>query len=47
MSLLGTRYQEINKKVEKFVNKFKVFPDFQDIRDIILVANRKHHLQLG
>ena len=39
----GTRWQEINRKIEKLVNKFKTFPDFQDVRDIVKSCNRKYY----
>nr|XP_034302521.1 transcriptional regulator ATRX isoform X4 [Crassostrea gigas] len=42
----GTRYPEINKKIEKFVNKKKCFPDYNDIRDIIVSANNSRALHL-
>ena len=41
LRLTGSRYPEINKKVEKLVNVFKTFPDYQDIRDIVVSCNRK------
>lgn len=42
----GTRYPEINKKIEKFVNKKKCFPDYNDIRDIIVSVNNSRALHL-
>uniref|UniRef100_K1QJV1 Death domain-associated protein 6 n=1 Tax=Magallana gigas TaxID=29159 RepID=K1QJV1_MAGGI len=42
----GTRYPEINRKIEKFVNKKKCFPDYNDIRDIIVSANNSRALHL-
>ena len=39
-----SRYPEINKKIQKFVNKTKQFPDFQDIRNLVLEANKDLHL---
>ncbi|XP_064649622.1 uncharacterized protein LOC135501433 isoform X2 [Lineus longissimus] len=42
----GTRYPEINKGIRKFVNKKKVFPDYQDVHAIIIRANRRQKLQL-
>ena len=41
----GSRYPEINRKVEKFVNKFREFPDYQDIRDIVIRSNNKFKLK--
>ena len=34
-----SRYPEINAKIEKFVNKTRQFPDFQDIRSLVTEAN--------
>lgn len=42
----GTRYPEINKKIEKFINKKKCFPDYNDIRDIIVSVNNSRALHL-
>jgi len=39
-----SRYPEINKKIQKFVNKTKQFPDFQDIRNLVLEVNKELHL---
>ena len=39
-----SRYPEINKKIQKFVNKTKQFPDFHDIRALVLDANKELHL---
>lgn len=39
-----SRYPEINKKIQKFVNRTKEFPDFQDIRKLVKEANSTLHL---
>ncbi|XP_070531634.1 uncharacterized protein [Ptychodera flava] len=41
----GTRYQEINKKIEKFVNKHG-FPDYHDVLGIVRKVNRKKQMNL-
>ncbi|XP_064616182.1 death domain-associated protein 6-like [Liolophura sinensis] len=43
----GTRFPEINKKIERFINKKKMFPDFHDIRDIIIKVNKRKELNLS
>ena len=46
----GTRYPEVNRKIEKLVNKMKQFPDYQDIYDLVKGCNRKYYddkLRLG
>ncbi|BFZ20296.1 hypothetical protein BsWGS_23335 [Bradybaena similaris] len=43
----GTRYQEINRRIEKFLNKKKEFPDFQDIKSIVKLTNKKCNLNLS
>merc|ERR1712107_181188 len=42
-----SRYPEINKKIEKFVNRTKHFPDFQDIMKLVRAANKELHLTEG
>ena len=39
-----SRYPEINAEIEKFVNKTRQFPDFQDIRGLVSQANSSLHL---
>ena len=34
-----SRYPEINAKIEKFVNKTRQFPDFQDVKRLVTEAN--------
>ncbi|XP_051899399.1 death domain-associated protein 6 isoform X2 [Pristis pectinata] len=43
----GTRYPEINRKVEKFINKPDHFPDYQDIRNIMHKVSTRHNLGLS
>ncbi|XP_046567487.1 microtubule-associated protein 1B-like [Haliotis rubra] len=42
----GTRYPEVNKKIEKMINKKKVFPDFHDMKRLVakVSINQKLHL---
>eukprot|EP00092_Neocalanus_flemingeri_P007387 GFUD01007975.1.p1 GENE.GFUD01007975.1~~GFUD01007975.1.p1 ORF type:complete len:1381 (+),score=430.56 GFUD01007975.1:102-4244(+) len=39
-----SRYPEINKKIQKFVNRTKEFPDFQDVKKLVKEANSTLHL---
>lgn len=39
-----SRYPEINKKIQKFVNRTKQFPDFHDIKKLVRAANTTLHL---
>ena len=39
----GTKFPEINKKIEKLINKYKVFPDYHDIRQIVQICNMKYY----
>ncbi|MGH0164898.1 UNVERIFIED_CONTAM: hypothetical protein FKN15_069970 [Acipenser sinensis] len=45
----GTRYPEINKRVERFINnpQSDAFPDYTDILRVMTRANEKHQLGLG
>lgn len=43
----GTRYTEINRRIEKFVNKKKIFPDYNDIKKIVNQVNTHYKLYLG
>ncbi|GAB1598570.1 death domain-associated protein 6-like [Argonauta hians] len=43
----GTRYPEINKRIEKFINRRKIFPDYFDIKHIINQVNNVQKLFLG
>ncbi|XP_048376070.1 death domain-associated protein 6 isoform X2 [Stegostoma tigrinum] len=46
IAFTGTRYPEINRKIERFINKEDHFPDYQDIRNIIQKVSVKHSLGL-
>ncbi|KAH9376686.1 hypothetical protein HPB48_019192 [Haemaphysalis longicornis] len=46
-SFKGTRYDSLNVKVEKLVNKSKVFPDFTDILNLVQKENNEVGLGLG
>ncbi|MBN3275881.1 DAXX protein, partial [Polyodon spathula] len=46
----GTRYPEINKRVERFINnpsQSGAFPDYSDILHVMTRASEKHQLGLG
>ncbi|XP_013388789.1 uncharacterized protein LOC106157618 isoform X1 [Lingula anatina] len=43
----GSRYAELNKAIERFINKKHIFPDYYDVKKIIQKTNVKHHLRLG
>ncbi|XP_052093570.1 DDT domain-containing protein DDB_G0282237-like isoform X2 [Mytilus californianus] len=43
----GTRYPEINRKLEKFVNKRKEFPDYHDVKAVITKVNQDKKIGLG
>ncbi|GCB73911.1 hypothetical protein scyTo_0002993, partial [Scyliorhinus torazame] len=47
IAFTGTRYPEINRKVERFINKPDHFPDYQDIRNIMQQVSIKHSLGLS
>lgn len=43
----GTRYKEVNRRLEKFINKTRdVFPDYGDILKVVQKANERHSLGL-
>ncbi|KAM9323865.1 death domain-associated protein 6, partial [Gastrophryne carolinensis] len=43
----GTRYPEINRRLEKFINKERdVFPDYGDVFQVVQRTNDKHDLGL-
>lgn len=44
ISFPGTRFPEVNRRIQRFVNKNKVFPDFHDIRNLVRAANKKYNL---
>ena len=39
-----SRYPDINKNIQKFVNKTKQFPDFQETSNLVLQVNKEFHL---
>lgn len=46
----GSRYPEINKRVEKFINSPEAranAPDYHDILQVVLRANERHNLRLS
>lgn len=46
-SFKGTRFDSLNTKVEKLVNKSKIFPDFTDILNLVREENNELGLGLG
>nr|DBA20454.1 TPA: hypothetical protein GDO54_017231 [Pyxicephalus adspersus] len=43
----GTRYKELNRRLEKFINKTRdLFPDYSDILQVVQKANERHNLGL-
>lgn len=46
-SFKGTRYDGLNTKVGKLVNKSKIFPDFTDILSLVEAENNEAGLGLG
>ncbi|XP_071151081.1 death domain-associated protein 6-like, partial [Mytilus edulis] len=44
---IWTRYPEINRKLEKFVNKRKEFPDYHDVKAVITKVNQDKKIGLG
>merc|ERR1719419_1160198 len=42
-----SQHQEINRKIEKYVNKTKLFPDFWDIKKLIGRVNQEKGLNLS
>nr|XP_002735579.2 PREDICTED: titin-like [Saccoglossus kowalevskii] len=41
----GTRFQEVNRKIEKFVNKHG-FPDFHDVLCIVKKVNKRNNMNM-
>ena len=41
------RYPEIKEMVCLFINKYKVFPDYQDIHSIVEKCNVQHSLNMS
>jgi hypothetical protein len=42
-----SRYPEINAKIEKFINRTKLFPDFVDIKKQVEEVNRVRELHMS
>jgi hypothetical protein len=43
----ASRYPEINTKIEKFINRSSIFPDFVDIKKLVEDVNAGHQLYLS
>ncbi|RUS85903.1 hypothetical protein EGW08_006306 [Elysia chlorotica] len=43
----STRYKEINRRLERFLNKTKSFPDIHDVKHVIKMTNTKYKLGLS
>ncbi|NXH17067.1 DAXX protein, partial [Bucco capensis] len=43
----GTRYPEVNRRIERFINRPEVFPDYGDILKVIQKASARHSLGLA
>ncbi|NXJ72828.1 DAXX protein, partial [Rostratula benghalensis] len=43
----GTRYPEVNRRIERFINRPEVFPDYTDILKVIQKASARHSLGLA
>ncbi|NXT42734.1 DAXX protein, partial [Pelecanoides urinatrix] len=43
----GTRYPEVNRRIERFINRPEVFPDYTDILKVIQKASVRHSLGLA
>ncbi|NXV98535.1 DAXX protein, partial [Calonectris borealis] len=43
----GTRYPEVNRRIERFINRPEVFPDYSDILKVIQKASGRHGLGLA
>ncbi|XP_060093631.1 death domain-associated protein 6 [Heteronotia binoei] len=42
----GTRYPEVNRRIERLINHPEAFPDYNDILKVVLKANSRHSLGL-
>ncbi|KAF1418840.1 Death domain-associated protein 6, partial [Spheniscus humboldti] len=42
----GTRYPEVNRRIERFINRPEAFPDYTDILKVIQKASARHSLGL-
>ncbi|KAM9120146.1 death domain-associated protein 6 isoform 1-T3 [Pangshura tecta] len=43
----GTRYPEVNRCIERFINRPDIFPDYTDILKVIQKASARHNLALA
>ncbi|XP_025915354.1 death domain-associated protein 6, partial [Apteryx rowi] len=43
----GTRYPEVNRRIERFINRPEAFPDYADILKVIQKASARHSLGLA
>ncbi|NXO00605.1 DAXX protein, partial [Rhinopomastus cyanomelas] len=43
----GTRYPEVNRRIERFINRPEAFPDYSDILKVIQKASTRHGLGLA
>ncbi|NXL69152.1 DAXX protein, partial [Chordeiles acutipennis] len=43
----GTRYPEVNRRIERFINRPDAFPDYGDILKVIQKASARHGLGLA
>ncbi|NXF58912.1 DAXX protein, partial [Ciccaba nigrolineata] len=43
----GTRYPEVNRRIERFINRPEAFPDYTDILKVIQKASARHSLGLA
>ncbi|NXJ86889.1 DAXX protein, partial [Trogon melanurus] len=43
----GTRYPEVNRRIERFINRPEAFPDYSDILKVIQKASARHGLGLA
>ncbi|NWU94612.1 DAXX protein, partial [Upupa epops] len=43
----GTRYPEVNRRIERFINRPEAFPDYNDILKLIQKASARHGLGLA
>jgi len=41
-----TKYPDINNLISRYISKYRRFPDYQDIRDIIIRCNHRHSLKI-
>ena len=44
--VVGTKYPQVNSLISRYVSKYRTFPDYQDVRDIIVRCNQRHSLNI-